>query len=73
METTTEFERHLLGRIAELEALLQAALDANAELSRRLKVPESRVIELEARLRTNSQNSSKPPSVPLSGQVMQPD
>ena len=62
MEPTTEFERHLLGRIAELEALLQAALDANAELSRRLKVAESRVMELEARLRTNSQNSSKPPS-----------
>lgn len=62
MEPTTEFERHLLGRIAELEALLQADLDANAELSRRLKVAETRVVELEALLRTNSQNSSKPPS-----------
>ena len=62
MDPTTEFERHLLGRISELEALLQAALDANAELSRRLIVAESRIVELEAQLRTNSQNSSKPPS-----------
>lgn len=49
-------------RIAELEQLLQAGLDGNAELSRRLIVAESRIAELEALLRTNSQNSSKPPS-----------
>ncbi len=62
MEPTTEFERQLLARNAELERLLQAALEANAELSRRLKAAESRIAELEALLRTNSRNSSKPPS-----------
>lgn len=49
-------------RIAELERLLQAALAANAELLARLKAAELRIAELEALLRTNSRNSSKPPS-----------
>ncbi len=62
MEPTTEFERQLLARNAELEQLLKAALDANAELTRRLIAAESRILELEAQLRTNSRNSSKPPS-----------
>lgn len=42
-------------RIAELTALLAAALG-------RISVLEARVAELEAQLRTNSSNSSKPPS-----------
>ena len=55
MEPTTEFERHLLARNAELESLLKEVL-AERDI---LKL---RITELEALLRTNSQNSSKPPS-----------
>ena len=62
MEPTTELERQLLARIAELEGLLKGTLDANAELSANLKAAQSRITELEALLRTNSRNSSKPPS-----------
>lgn len=42
-------------RIAELTAMLAAALG-------RISVLEARIVELEAQLRTNSSNSSKPPS-----------
>jgi transposase len=62
VEPTTELERQLLARIAELEGLLKGTLDANAELSANLKAAQSRITELEALLRTNSRNSSKPPS-----------
>ncbi|WP_244239364.1 DUF6444 domain-containing protein, partial [Corallococcus carmarthensis] len=42
-------------RIAELERLLSAALA-------RIEQQEARIAELEARLRSTSRNSSKPPS-----------
>lgn len=55
MEPTTEFERQLLARNGELERLLAELLAERDSL-------KLRITELEAQLRTNSRNSSKPPS-----------
>ena len=49
-------------RIAELEALLKAALARIEDLEAVVAKQAARIAELEARLGTNSSNSSKPPS-----------
>lgn len=54
--------RDLEGRCRDLEGSLLAALVENASLKRTIREMAATIERLEARLRMNSQNSSKPPS-----------